>query len=852
MPATATLTIDQQLDLTGISPLVDMSYDGQMVTMDRTYCTLAQYIAGPVPGKAYLKAFWDMDVQGPVTLNRYGDTGRPYGSRVKIYTPATTIGQADGLGDQILFLGTVMGRRDNGAKDEVQWVVHDDREVLSNLFVRGAIVAEKDGTPILNRRYKCRFNPEGKWNCTGGVIIGMYNMSDSETTDGVTTAKKHDITGDPAPVFAPYASMGRAYESPVEAFAVEELQVGKVIAWTARLALTYLCHLANIPCSFGTYRKTGDTVDNPKPIMDGIIPAQWRTLSNSKRLFWNPETIINLNGIDPANPTLPDMLDRKLPDLDISGMSFNMAIQKILEASGNTQAWWVGPQPRKENSVNTNMSTVQFFPIADNGSCGARVLKMQRGGNIESADTVHDYDVSEDASNVKPNVLVEAAPARAETSLEFDPRSVSVNGEVTTYDKSLLAAWTLTEQVRFNYIIQGGTSFTAEVDYCKVPPVVGDITTPYDKWELCDGKARTDGTFRPFCWARSNEAFALARSYYPTVYIAFRINPLHEDVIKALNGIPPVYDSNGNVITPPTTPTATNGMFSDRYIYPQMRCNRPVLPAQLTYMLFDPTGQEVETNFMLQKFPIRVMMASSDPLNPGYGDCIPTPNMQLTGDGTIWFRGVAEELDGGQVKADSWRCIYDGGLTGAVAPKPKWLKLNCAIPMDHRVDAYKVGTADQVLQKDYTDDIGGPPIMYVDNPTESFQEPHQVNSTPTNTAAMSIGKDSDGKPLQASMPFTRFAPPGSERPYAEAHAARKAMFSQKPERKSSWRLPWIRFEFPLGTWLEKVQVSGAPPLTADDGTVYTDLDYDIKAPVMQVTYDFNAQETTLSGVAGSL
>lgn len=812
MPITTTIFPLDTSDLLGFAPTISVEQsNGAMKVFPPTAafssgaatnswsCLSISIAPGPVPSRAILREDY-IDAIGPVTLNRY-TANREYGRRVIIYDPATTEENANGTNDRVIFLGNIMGRHDSGQHDQKLWIAHDDREVLSNLFVRGAMVAEPDGTVIMNRRFNAHFNPSGLWNCTKGNITNLKNI-----TRGTYNPKF-------APVFAPYASLGRAYESPIEGTEIDTLAPGKVIPWTAKLALMYLCNLANMPKMMA---------------IDGIIPNEWRSLSDSKRLYWNEESIIGLNAIDPANPTLPSFMDRKLPDLSIRGESFCSAIQKILNAVG-CYAWFVGPTTFTDsNSGNpvTSFSEVKFFPIGTNATkenytdITGVPLYLQRGGDLLHADSIYDFDVQEDASNVKPNVLVEGAPVRVETALYYNPENLALS--------DILPAWTKAEEDNFKRVILGTDLDEEEFrTYAKVPPIVGDVKTPFAQWEPADGKARGDGTYKPFAWASSAEAVSLARQYYPTVFIAFRINHDGLYVQQALDGV--------------------NGVFADRTKYPQMRYNRPILKEQLGYMLLDLLGDEKPANFMLNKFPVRICIKGEE--DADYIDAVPTPNITITGDGTFWIRGISEELDGAEVKATSWRCLYDGSLFGNYVTKTKCkkLRINLAMPMDHRVKAYvNDASVDKSLVNSYCKELGGDgkgPILYIDNPDDSFNENHQWRSTPTATKSMSVGA------TKIAMPLTRIAPPGSEQQFAQIHANRRLMFTRKVEKKTSWKLPWIRLEFPLGTWISEIFCSDA--YGTQSGAI-PDYHYIVNAPIMAVTYDFQAQETNLAGLDGSL
>ena len=855
MPATATITTDTSLDLEGVKPLVDFFVGeagdaGQFITASDTYCTMVQYVGGAMPGTAHLKTFVGKDMIGPVTLNRYGDA-RPYGTRIRVYVPGKTTEDDKKPNDKVFFLGSIMKRRDSGKKDEVIYVAHDDRELLSNLVVRGCVVADTDQRPIYNRRYVATFNAGGLWNMTPVKMPGLKNV-----VDGVMDPDADEKWGflNTMPVFAPYASIGRSYESPVEATTADELKVGKNYAWTGRTALQYLFMLANAPWDLTTpetTNKAGDTLDERRV---GFGVSEWRCLSESRRLYLSFDDIKTMNGMDPESPGLPDFLDRKLPEVSIRGDTFPVAISKILAAAGGMHSWHVVPMtPVLEDDGETpkpgagNLSTVRFFPTGANATVDEKgqpdpnkgvSIPLQRGGTIGqevNADgeysgsmTIHDFEVNEDATGVRPHGIIDGAPVHAETMLTYLP------GADYKGDKgSLVQAWSLNEAIRFQWVIKGSEDLLnpgqgGDKYYAMIPPTIGDVGTPFHEWEPADGKKRDDGTDRPYALANSPAAAALARAYYPTVFIAFHLNPDHDDVKAALNGVENIYAG-----------------------LPQMKHNRPVLTEQLSYMLMDPNMTSSPMNWLIKKLPVRFAIQNTE--GGAFADLVPTPTMEVAGDGTIYLRGIAEELDHlGPPDPGSWAIIYRGSIFSSskgmdpTGVHMKSVRMNVAFPMDHRVSAYKVGKIDDVLDSDLINDIGGRPLLYIDNPTDSYNEGHQINSSPSQTHAFPNGSANE------TMPLNRYAPPGTEYPYALAHISRRVAYSQKPERKSTWRLPWIRTEYPLGVWVNKIAVFGAGPATPDTAKKMIDKDYVINAAVMQVTLDFNAQETTLAGLAGAL
>ncbi len=139
------------------------------------------------------------------------------------------------------------------------------------------------------------------------------------------------------------------------------------------------------------------------------------------------------------------------------------------------------------------------------------------------------------------------------------------------------------------------------------------------------------------------------------------------------------------------------------------------------------------------------------------------------------------------------------------------------------------------LSDDYRNQLGGPPMVYVDSP-DAYHEGHQVNSVPTDFTKFYGGVD--GEQL-LDVPLRRLLPPGSEQPAAQFAAERKLFSMQNPERNSVWRIIGIRPEFQEGMWINQVR-----NINSD----FDELNTDIDAPLNSVLFDFMAQETALNGV----
>jgi hypothetical protein len=163
MPASLTLNITNSADILAVCPMVDIEdASGNLVHRGAAVALTIENVAGPVPGKATLRvddwnseATTSADYLSPITLNK-AIGGLKYGARVKIYMPMTgedVANYGDVASDDVLFLGNVVGRHDSGIADTVTWEVADDRDILQQIFVRGALTYETDAVAVMNRRY---------------------------------------------------------------------------------------------------------------------------------------------------------------------------------------------------------------------------------------------------------------------------------------------------------------------------------------------------------------------------------------------------------------------------------------------------------------------------------------------------------------------------------------------------------------------------------------------------------------------------------------------------------------------------------------------------------------------------
>lgn len=435
--------------------------DGQLRT--DVYCdSILERVDGQ-PGEATMSQHPSVDEAGPITLRQHNQR-IDFGSRVKVM-----VGDAE-----ILFLGHIVRREDQGKSDSIRWVAYDDLWLLSLIPVRGALVYDPDlsGTTKVKflSRYTPHCNPGGFWNCVGAPVANIPG-------------------GTVWPVFAPVADFGKTYEMPDEQFG--EITEGRLTPWTPRLFLKYLCLLANLPSS----------------AVAGIHTNHWRSLYGSADCRWRVDSIDGMRGAIALGDYV-DPLDRKLPDIDFRGTRMLRAITRALDCAG-THSLRVTPYMDSAGSIN---SRVEFVSKGWSALLTADPLpiNLKRGGTMDTVDTAVDFSLAEDVTETAEAVLVEGDVTRVETRLEYDPDDD---------ETSLRPAWTEEEEQAFLAVIQS----KEDSDYALVPQDIGeeisDWQSPPDDWEDADG---SDG--RPYAEKRSPEAVALARQFYPTVFRAFVVD----------------------------------------------------------------------------------------------------------------------------------------------------------------------------------------------------------------------------------------------------------------------------------------------------------------------------------------
>ena len=368
--------------------------------------------------------------------------------------------------------------------------------------------------------------------------------------------------------------------------------------------------------------------------------------------------------------------------------------------------------------------------------------------------------------------------------------------------------------------INGGYGQVNPYQYAIYPPIQGNNYTKsaYSTWLTADGNSG-----RPLALARTQAAFNLLWGHFPYVYRALNLD---SDAL-----------SSAGVMAGFASP------YSDTSKYPVLSYPRPILPKQLQFFLKNPGAGTYVTNWLRDTYPIRLRLLN----NTDWYEVPLAIHVRTSGNGMIWLDGIQTEMNGRR------ECIYEGDLFSdpcdanyishtdgtLIKTRLKQMVINCAVPLDHRVEGTAAISGSSIFTDDYNSQLGGPPIMYIDSPN-AFSETHQINSQP---GAMTdfYGGTSDGDTI--TSPLNRLLPPGSEASFANYAAERKLFQNKLPERNGVFRLCGIRTDFRAGMWIGSIiMVNSANP---------DDANYLINAPIRTILHDFIAQQSVLGGITNA-
>jgi len=730
VPASGLVYTPSVAELNAVMPLVYLGYAGSL--LDNVFVQYVEERTGLTPGRALLQAGGNMvDFVGPVTLGRCQSVDlKPY-TRVRI--------ARDGVTD---FLGILKRRHDSGQADQVVWEAWDYRWLLSKIAILGCLVYNKtDDTVKLCTSYIHRVNPEGYRNCIVANVPG-YGA---------------------APVFN-WQAEACDREQAIELQDAKVEPTGYVRAWTPRLHLMYLCCLANLA----------------KNSVDGNNIDAWRSIAKSDNLKWGADSLNFVAGGD---------MDHVMPDTSFRG-------QKILGAIGETL--------KHSNTYGLKMtydgdqSRVGFYIKAGaagaSGAAGgavpsARDLPLQRGGDANDINTIHDFDLDEDSAETAEAVVALGAPNHIESRVSYtkDPADCLVPAWESETDAN-------GEAYAARKCLWGADQGQPIGDYCIYPETINDYT---GTWLTADG----DGG-RPLAVPASPSAIDLMRQCFPRFMRAFKLDS--EQLVAA--GIL----------------AASDNRFAATAQFAVLSVPRKPLPHQLSYIL-DASGEKTK-----ERWPIRVEVTDlqAGGASPKWHDVTAQSGLEVKDDSYIYLSGLTDE------NSAATDLLYTGTMFDPWNMALKGIRLNLAVPTDHRVMGYAEQTGD--VASEIADELEGPLEDSIDSPG-AWRFEDRVKSYPVaspqkilaNGTTETSGESGIGGPLL------------DETADALAHAQQRLSFSRRRRQASSWRLIGIRPEYHAGDFIGKIKCSGGGA---------GDRDYDLNAPLDILTRDYMHQET----IAGNI
>lgn len=454
-----------------------------------------------------------------------------------------------------------------------------------------------------------------------------------------------------------------------------------------------------------------------------------------------------------------DPLDSKLQSYNAMGANLVEAVCQVLKRAGTHE---LGLE------LSGDKSKVVFFPLEDDNK-GVDIL-VRRGAKVAETSIAKDFNLIEDAEDVVESVLVEGQPHMVETRLEYDP-------EKSEAENTLIPNWTAQREEYFKMVIWGAAEGEEKGSYALIPSVDGGIPdTP------CNGSGET--TEIEACKV---EAVALARQLYPDVYFDYLIKTENLDKLS---------DSIFNGLSKE---------FESRMKYPILFAVRPALQEQLSKFI-------VNGSPLNARLPVRIQIKSSDK----WFDA-PFLNGFAASTECIRIQGLSENADGQEY------CNYEGSLLSTPwEVTARGVRINIALPCDHRVEGYAELGKDDVSQLDpsLNEEIEGKLLHSEINP--AYVHEYRKNSYPTPTAEMAENGD-----IENSIDD------------AEKAAERLLVKKKKPEKRSSWSFAKIRLDYTPGKIVNKVRI-----IEGSTG----DVDYDINSPIKSVVYDFDNNETKINGL----
>lgn len=736
MPAYGVIDLPTGFEMNAIMPEVFISG----APLEYAWVDAIEHNSGIVPSKAILRLGANgYDVQGNVTLNAFDFSDLKPWTRVRISD-----------GSEALFLGALMMRQDKGQENTIVWEAWGDIWQLSAIPVRGCLVwNEPQGRVNFISGYTNRVNPNAYRNCRISKVPGIAGL---------------------VPVFTYAAEAGAAYDDRDDDDSATE---GAICHWTGLNYIKYLCALANI---------TAGSVD-------GCNADSWISLAPSKRIVWRMGDTQLLSAAD-GSDSKP--MCHKLPDHTFQGKSMLLALHEVLEMAPEYQVYGAIDSDADGNPL----TAIKFYPKSNSSSDVQSVdLPLQRGGHADDIRTCFDFELSEDASEVRERAIGEGERVKVEFPIAMDWDDTAKEA----IDNFLSRSWSADEADELTWIVNGGaTPGAVDGQWAQYPTRLPDISSG-ETWRSMPHEP-ADGTGgSPRCGCNTPEALSLARTFVPRPWAALEVNSL-----ASLLGSQPL--------------SGFNQKFTDLSRYPCLQTPRPILPRQLQYYL-DSKARAMRTHF-----PVRITVYDGT----NKVDAVVCNGLDVDSDGTIWLHGLTDDL-----RVNQSDCIYTGSLvSGPQSVKLRQITINAAVPLDHRVQsvvALSQGQIDASMAKD----MGGAMMLYCDCPT-GFKEHHQVLSAPC------AGKELPGSNGLVPMPISRIleddSDTGSRR--VQNHVKRRLTPASFVRRKSSWSMIGICSQYRVGVFIGQIAVRGQ----ADDQN------YLINAPIDRICYDFKDQVTRIGGL----
>lgn len=677
MPATATSKSAGAAERQAVLPLVEIEGLGQCTGL---YCTHIENNTGLLPSKAFLSMVGTTgELQSPITLNAYNWDKFAPGARCKV--------SANG---QLVHLGQVWPRNDQGKADSIVFESHDDKLLLAALPILGCLVYDPLASQVIFLTgYEHRVNPGGFRNCVGAQVPGVGLV----------------------PVFSHVAEA--ADDERVDEDIGSTLQAGTLRSWTPRLHLQYLRALANLA----------------RGSVPGTDIDAWRSLYTASRIAWD-ESSLNLPACD--------ALDHKMPDMSFRAKRILGALQQTLD---NAKSWGLKLELRNEKSY------VAFYSSDEKYATVTKSLPLQRGGVADNINTIHDFNLSED-----PTELIESCVALGDRNkIEGEVKFSNAAGD------TLVTAWTADEERIAKTIVWGSTDPNTQGNYAWIPV---DANNPATGFVPADGSSAA----QPLIKACTPEAIALMRQLLPRVFRAYRLDSDAMYSAGLLQG--------------------SGGKFSNAGAWPHLKTQRPILNNQLSYIV-DTSGQKLK-----QYWPTRVQIETRKD-SDNYEDVTYNSGLRVERDGLIYVDGLTDD-SGGKFN------VYDGSLMGAPwTIRLRKIKMNVAFPCDHRVLGYFEAKGDMAAT--LASELGGPFMALIDSP-ESWRYLDRVNSSPMAASQATRSTGTESYPVTGVLL--------DETASATRHAKQRVDRNKRTKKLSAWRLIGIRTDYNVGDFIDYVRMRG--------------------------------------------